>query len=239
MVFYPSCCKIVSNLQNIRGKALFTIVRFGHDANQPKHIQYSKLNLTKTLYHKKFRFSKNLDWFLLFTTRVAESEVKCSTPTPTFPKFPTPDSTPYHSEWNLTVNNFIASNTHLKSWYTARIICFNKSFIRNCTISTGIPNIGVWCKKWSSWISAVGQKIRLLLLTPPTPQHCSQRFQVGSHRRLEKRYLRPVQPRAQGWWMGAREQFTRGAVIDSPTVQHLTAKAAAWPTAQASGNGHS
>ena len=24
--------------------------------------------------------------------------------------------------------------------------CFNKSFIRNCTISTGIPNLGVWRK---------------------------------------------------------------------------------------------
>jgi len=25
-------------------------------------------------------------------------------------------------------------------------ICFNKTFKRNCTISTGIPNLGVWCK---------------------------------------------------------------------------------------------
>jgi len=25
--------------------------------------------------------------------------------------------------------------------------CFNKSFKRNCTISTGIPNVGVRCKK--------------------------------------------------------------------------------------------
>jgi len=24
---------------------------------------------------------------------------------------------------------------------------FNKSFKRNCTISTGIPKLGVWCKK--------------------------------------------------------------------------------------------
>ena len=40
-----------------------------------------------------------------------------------------------------------------RSWCTARNICFNKSFKRNCIISssTGIPNLGVWCKKWSSW----------------------------------------------------------------------------------------
>jgi len=36
--------------------------------------------------------------------------------------------------------------------------CFNKSLKRNCTVSTGIPNLGVWCKKWSNWISEVGQK---------------------------------------------------------------------------------
>ena len=44
-------------------------------------------------------------------------------------------------------------------------ICFNKGFKRNCTISTGIPNSGVWCRKWSNWTSAVGfrKKIRLLL----------------------------------------------------------------------------
>jgi len=37
-------------------------------------------------------------------------------------------------------------------------ICFNKSLKRNCTISTGSPNLGVWCKKWSNWASGVGQK---------------------------------------------------------------------------------
>jgi len=35
---------------------------------------------------------------------------------------------------------------------------FQKKFI-----STGIPNLGVWCKKWSNWTSGVGQK-------NPTPQ---------------------------------------------------------------------
>jgi len=34
--------------------------------------------------------------------------------------------------------------------------CFNKSFKRNCTISTGSPNLRVWCKKWSNWTSGVG-----------------------------------------------------------------------------------
>jgi len=47
----------------------------------------------------------------------------------------------------LAVKNFVATNTQWKSWYIATIICFNKSFIRNCTISTGILNSGVWCKK--------------------------------------------------------------------------------------------
>jgi len=44
---------------------------------------------------------------------------------------------------------------------------FKEIFKRNCTISTGIPNLGMWCKKWSCWISGVGvgdgQKIRLRL----------------------------------------------------------------------------
>ena len=39
------------------------------------------------------------------------------------------------------------------------------SFKKNCTILTRIPNLGVWCKKWSNWTSGVraGQKIWLLL----------------------------------------------------------------------------
>jgi len=47
----------------------------------------------------------------------------------------------------LAVNNFVATSIQWKSWYTATILCFNKSFKRHCTISTGIPNLGVWCKK--------------------------------------------------------------------------------------------
>jgi len=30
------------------------------------------------------------------------------------------------------------------------------------------------------------------------------RFPVGSHRRLEKRYLQPVNPRARRWWVTSR-----------------------------------
>jgi len=40
-----------------------------------------------------------------------------------------------------------ATSNQWKSWYAARIICFYKSSNRNCTISTGIPNLGVWCEK--------------------------------------------------------------------------------------------
>jgi len=43
---------------------------------------------------------------------------------------------------SLATMNFVATNTQWKSWYTARILCFNKSFIRNCTNSTGILNLG-------------------------------------------------------------------------------------------------
>jgi len=42
-------------------------------------------------------------------------------------------------------------------------IRFNKSFKKNCTISTGILNLGVSCKKWSNCTSGVRQKIRLRL----------------------------------------------------------------------------
>ena len=38
---------------------------------------------------------------------------------------------------------------------------FYKSFKRYCTISPGIPNLGVRCKKWLSCTSGVGQKIWL------------------------------------------------------------------------------
>ena len=50
----------------------------------------------------------------------------------------------------------ICDSAHL--WCTARNLCFNKSFKRNCTISTLIPNLGVWCKKWFIWTLGVGEK---------------------------------------------------------------------------------
>jgi len=37
----------------------------------------------------------------------------------------------------LAVNNFVAVSHQWKSWCTARILCFNKGFKGNCTISTG------------------------------------------------------------------------------------------------------
>jgi len=46
----------------------------------------------------------------------------------------------------VAAKNFVATNTQWKSWYTARILYFNKSFVRNCTDSTRIPNLWVWCK---------------------------------------------------------------------------------------------
>jgi len=35
---------------------------------------------------------------------------------------------------------------------------FQQKFQKKCTISTRIRNLGEWCKKWSNWISGVGQK---------------------------------------------------------------------------------
>ena len=82
----------------------------------------------------------------VYKSRVAESEVKF--PTPTFPKYSTPDSDPLtQSEWRFAVNNFVATSSQWKSWYKARILFFNKSLKRNCTISTGIPNL--WAGLWS------------------------------------------------------------------------------------------
>ena len=64
------------------------------------------------------------------------------------------------------VTGLVATSNQAKSWYKATILYFNKSFKRNCTISTGIPSLGVQCKKWFNWTSGVGfgQKIRLRLL---------------------------------------------------------------------------
>ena len=96
--------------------------------------------------------SSSLFWSACKSTanhsRVADSEIKYSTPTPTFPKF-------WTQLLNIERMKFGCQN-EWKSW--CREICFNKSFNRNCAISTGIPNLGVWFKRWSDWTSGVGQK---------------------------------------------------------------------------------
>ena len=89
------------------------------------------------------------------------------------------------SEWGLTVNSFVATNNQWKSWYTPRIICFNKSFKRHCrpTISTWIPKLGVWCKKCSNWTSGVGVRQKNPTPTPsvvrnPTPPKTSDSLRL-------------------------------------------------------------
>jgi len=42
----------------------------------------------------------------------------------------------------------------------------------------------------------------------------------GRVRRLKKRLLRPAQSHARRWWVGAREQFARGAAIGTSPLQH-------------------
>jgi len=63
----------------------------------------------------------------------------------------------------LKLTNFAATSNQWKLWCTARILCLNKSFQRNCTISTGIPNVGVWCKNDSFRFPESDKKIRLRL----------------------------------------------------------------------------
>ena len=50
--------------------------------------------------------------------------------------------------FRLKLTDFVATSNQWKLWCTTRILCCNKSFQRNCTTSTGIPNLGAWCKKW-------------------------------------------------------------------------------------------
>jgi len=96
-----------------------------------------------------------------------------------------------------------------KLWYTARNLCFNKSFKRNCTISTGILNLRVWCKTWSYWTPGVGvgQKIRLRLqvlfeirlrIHPKTPTPYDSDSGSDSATLLFRRILRNGQVFAYG-----------------------------------------
>jgi len=57
------------------------------------------------------------------------------------------------------------------------------------------------------------------------------RFPSESCRRREKRYLRPVQPRARRWWVGGCKGWWPA------TSAAFTAKVATWTTAQVSGHG--
>ena len=80
-----------------------------------------------------------------------------------FRKFPTPDSDLSKISifqlrlLNIQVMKF-GCKSQWKSWFTARNICFNKSFKRNCTISKGIPNLGLSCEKLSNWAPGARQK---------------------------------------------------------------------------------
>jgi len=114
-------------------------------------------------------------YFTMAVSRVVESAVKYPAPTlpkfptltPAFLKFPTPDSNSLTSK-----GNEIWLLKSMEMWFTARNLCFSKSFKRNCTISTGIPNSRVWFKKWSNWTSRVGQKNPTLtpsVVRNPTP----------------------------------------------------------------------
>jgi len=72
------------------------------------------------------------------------------------------------------------------------ISCFNKSFKGNCTILTGTPKLGVWCKKLSNWTSeiGVGQK-------NPTPTPSVVRNPIPPK---NLRLLRTPTPVPQPWW---------------------------------------
>jgi len=77
--------------------------------------------------------------------------------TPTFPNVATPTTWHKGNEiWFVKLNENRGAQQE---------ISYNKNFKRNCTVSTGVPNLGVWRKKWSKWTSGVrsGQNIRLRL----------------------------------------------------------------------------
>jgi len=76
-------------------------------------------------------------------TRVAESMVKYPTPTPTFPKFPTPTFQNFQLRLLNTKGMKFGFYNHWESWCTERNICFNKFFKINCTILTGVPDVGM------------------------------------------------------------------------------------------------
>ena len=60
-------------------------------------------------------------------------------------------------------HQILMGNTNV-CWDVSHGIPIEMTFLwTSLTISTGIPNLGVCCKKWSNWTFGVGQKIRLRL----------------------------------------------------------------------------
>ena len=87
-------------------------------------------------------------------------------PTPNVQNFPTP------TFWHTVLWTMFD-----KSWCTARILCFIKSFKISCTIPTArvrMPNLGVRCNKWFKWTSGVGVRWKnptsSVLKNPTTPK---------------------------------------------------------------------
>jgi len=80
-----------------------------------------------------------------------------------FPNFTTSTLTPKHNVNEVWLSTILKQLIINGGRGTQQEFCFNKSFKRNCTGSTGIPNLVVQCKKGFNWTSGVGirQKIRL------------------------------------------------------------------------------
>jgi len=138
---------------------------------------------------------------LVFLTYTPGLEVKCPTPTPTFPNFQHRLQL-FNKTWMyFGCQQFVATSNQWKSRYRARILCFNKSFKRNCKISTGIPDLGVQRKNdsighWSRSSTknptptptpsvlrnpTPSKNLRLLAIPTPTPQLCcTGRFKLLS-----------------------------------------------------------
>jgi len=83
-------------------------------------------------------------------SRVAESEVKC--PTPTLPKFWTlthdSDYSDSLREWSLPVNNFAATSNQRKSWYTNNN-SVSVSFKKIVPFQQEFPTLGCDVKNYS------------------------------------------------------------------------------------------
>ena len=121
----------------------------------------------------------------------------------------------FQHQWQVLKSNFLSPIPQVFRCITWCTRVSEISFVSQCLFlavgSNGAKN-------------ALLKELTQAALDAPPKEVDWVRFPVGQYRRLEKRYLWPVQSRARRWWVGAREQFTRGAATDLPPVRHSLRK---------------